>query len=173
MEENNGSSVIKKRLIAAAVAVGTVLGVAGVAGALTGQADDTTDSSTTSAQVDDDSSDIDADGAEANESGETDDEREGDHDGDRMADETPLEGMPGGGRHGDGDRKGGSDETPVTGDLATKLTAAAEEAVAGGTVDRIESEGNGYEAHMTSADGQEVEVHFDADLAVVDIEQGH
>lgn len=60
-----------------------------------------------------------------------------------------------------------------TGDEA-KLRAAALKAVPGGTVYRVETDaGDGeYEAHMTKADGSEVTVKFDKNLAVTQVESG-
>jgi hypothetical protein len=62
-------------------------------------------------------------------------------------------------------------EEPLSGDLATKVTATAEAAVPGGTVDRVETDAQGatYEAHMTDANGNHVTVTFDDSLGVVQI----
>jgi uncharacterized membrane protein YkoI len=67
-----------------------------------------------------------------------------------------------------------SDEKAVTAAQAATLKAAALKAVPGGTVYRIESDaGDGvYEAHMTKADGTEVTVKFDKNLAVTKVETG-
>jgi hypothetical protein len=61
-------------------------------------------------------------------------------------------------------------EEPLTGDLATQVTAAAEAAVPGGTVRRVETDAHGaaYEAHMTDADGNPVTVTFDENLDLVE-----
>lgn len=66
------------------------------------------------------------------------------------------------------------DEKAVTADQAAKLKAAALKAVPGGTVYRVETDGDGdaYEAHMTKADGSPVTVKFDENLAVVKVEEG-
>lgn len=66
------------------------------------------------------------------------------------------------------------DEKAVSADVAAKLKAAALKAVPGGTVYRIETDGDGdaYEAHMTEADGSLVTVKFDADFAVTEVEEG-
>lgn len=65
-------------------------------------------------------------------------------------------------------------EEPLTGDIAEQVTAAALEAVPGGTVERVETDGDGavYEAHLTDADGNPVTVTFDADVNVVEIQEG-
>ncbi len=68
-----------------------------------------------------------------------------------------------------------SDETPLTGDALTKVTAAAEAKVSGGTVIRVETDADGnakYEAHMTKADGTPVTVYVDEDFNVVSVESG-
>jgi hypothetical protein len=65
-------------------------------------------------------------------------------------------------------------EEPLTGDIADQVTAAALEAVPGGTIERVETDGDGavYEAHMTDADGNPVTVTFDADVNLVEIQEG-
>jgi uncharacterized membrane protein YkoI len=88
------------------------------------------------------------------------------------------EGGPGGGHGGHGGRGGhggGQGEEALTGDVATQVTAAAQAAVPGGTVDRVETDADGasYEAHMTDADGNRVTVTFDESFAVVEIQAGH
>ena len=58
-------------------------------------------------------------------------------------------------------------ETPLTGDVATQVTAAAQAAVPGGTIDRVETDNDGvYEAHVTKADGTHVIVQIGADYSV-------
>lgn len=66
------------------------------------------------------------------------------------------------------------DETPLTGDVADQVTAAALQAVPGGTVERVETDADGavYEAHMIDADGNPVTVTFDADLNVIETRTG-
>lgn len=66
------------------------------------------------------------------------------------------------------------DEKSVSAAVAAKLKAAALKAVPGGTVYRVEADaGDGvYEAHMTKADGTEVTVKFDKNLAVTKVETG-
>ena len=68
-----------------------------------------------------------------------------------------------------------SDETVLTGDTASKVTAAAEAKVPGGTVIRVETDADGnalYEAHMVDADGNPVTVYVDKDFGVVSVESG-
>ena len=76
----------------------------------------------------------------------------------------------GGGRgHGGGPHQAnGVTETALTGDDATKATAAAQAAVPGATVDRAETDADGaaYEVHMTKADGTKVTVKLDSNFAV-------
>ena len=52
------------------------------------------------------------------------------------------------------------------------MTAAAQGAVPGGTIDRVEtdSDGSPYEAHVTKADGTKVTVKVDANFAVSSID---
>ena len=75
-------------------------------------------------------------------------------------------------RHGPNAVRAG--ETVVTGANAATLKAAALKAVPGGTVYRIETDADGsaYEAHMTKADGSEVTVKFDKNLAVTAVQDG-
>jgi uncharacterized membrane protein YkoI len=68
-----------------------------------------------------------------------------------------------------------SDETLLTGDTAAKVRAAAQAAVPGGTIERVETDADGharYEAHMTKADRSRVTVYVDADFDVVSVESG-
>jgi hypothetical protein len=70
----------------------------------------------------------------------------------------------------------GITETLLTGDAASKVTAAAKEAVADGTIDRVENdaEGAAYEAHVTKADGSRVTVKIGEDFEVIEVEEdGH
>ena len=62
----------------------------------------------------------------------------------------------------------GVTETALTGDDAAKATAAAQAAVPGATVDRVETDADGaaYEAHMTKADGTRVTVKLDSNFTV-------
>jgi len=68
----------------------------------------------------------------------------------------------------------GITETLLTGDTATKVTEAAQGAVPGATVDRVENDAEGatYEAHMTKADGSRVTVKVNADFSVAGVEDG-
>jgi ABC-type transport system substrate-binding protein len=68
----------------------------------------------------------------------------------------------------------GITETLLTGDTATKVTAAAQAAVPDGTIERVETdaEGAAYEAHMVKADGSHVTVKLDASFTVTSIEDG-
>ncbi len=68
-----------------------------------------------------------------------------------------------------------SDETLLTGDAASKVSAAALAKVPGGTIERVETDADGnakYEAHMTKADGSRVTVYVNADFDVVSVESG-
>ena len=66
------------------------------------------------------------------------------------------------------------DEKAVTGDAAAKLKAAAQKAVPGGTVLRVETDSGDavYEAHMKKSDGSLVTVKFDKGYAVTGVEDG-
>jgi hypothetical protein len=68
----------------------------------------------------------------------------------------------------------GTKEELLTGDVADKVTAAANGAVAGGTIQRVENDAEGatYEAHMTTADGKQVTVKVNADFSVASVEDG-
>jgi len=66
-----------------------------------------------------------------------------------------------------------SDETLLTGDTLSKVTAAAQAKVPGGTIVRVETDADGnaaYEAHMTNAAGDEVTVYVDKSFNVVSVE---
>ena len=66
-----------------------------------------------------------------------------------------------------------SDETLLTGDTAAKVKSAALAEVSGGTIERVETDGDGhaaYEAHMTNADGERVTVYVDEQFDVVEVE---
>ena len=62
----------------------------------------------------------------------------------------------------------GKTETLLTGDDAAKATAAAQAAVPGATIERVETDADGavYEAHMTKADGSKVTVKMDSSFQV-------
>jgi hypothetical protein len=68
----------------------------------------------------------------------------------------------------------GITETLLTGDTATKAKAAAEAAVPGGTVQRVETdaEGAAYEAHVTKSDGTQVTIKMDSSFKVTGTENG-
>jgi hypothetical protein len=68
----------------------------------------------------------------------------------------------------------GITETLLTGDTAAKVTAAAQGAVPGATIDRVETdaEGAAYEAHMTKSDGSKVTVKVNSDFSVASTEDG-
>ena len=66
-----------------------------------------------------------------------------------------------------------SDETLLTGDSLSKVTAAAQAKVPGGTIIRVETDADGnaaYEAHMTNAAGEPVTVYVDKSFNVVSVE---
>ncbi len=65
-------------------------------------------------------------------------------------------------------------ETALTGDTAAKVKAAAEAAVPGGTVLRVEtdSDGSPYEAHVRKADGTFVTLKIDSSFQVTDTIEG-
>ena len=68
-----------------------------------------------------------------------------------------------------------ADETLLTGDAASKVRAAALARVAGGTIERVETDADGnakYEAHVTNADGSRVTVYVNADFEVVSVAPG-
>jgi uncharacterized membrane protein YkoI len=62
----------------------------------------------------------------------------------------------------------GPDETLLTGTTASRVKAAALQAVPGGTVIRVEtdSDGSPYEAHVTKSDGSVVTVKLDKNFKV-------
>ena len=65
-------------------------------------------------------------------------------------------------------------ETPLTGAAAEDASAAALEAVPGGTVLRVETDSDGggtYEAHVRKSDGTEVIVLMDEDFTVTSVEE--
>jgi hypothetical protein len=68
----------------------------------------------------------------------------------------------------------GTKETLLTGADADKATAAAQAAVPGGTIQRVETdaEGAAFEAHATKADGSQVTVKMDASFNVTGVEAG-
>lgn len=78
----------------------------------------------------------------------------------------PPDGAPPAGRHVGAN---GKREQALTGETAAKVKAAALKKVAGGTVERVETDvdhGSPYEAHVTKADGTQVEVLVNKDFEV-------
>jgi hypothetical protein len=68
-----------------------------------------------------------------------------------------------------------SDETVLTGDTASKVTAAAKAKVPGATIGRVETDADGhaaYEAHMVKAGGSRVTVYVNQQFEVVGTESG-
>ena len=68
----------------------------------------------------------------------------------------------------------GPGETLLTGSTADDVSAAALDAVPGGTIIRVETDSGGaaYEAHMRTSDGSVVTVTFDEDLNVTNTASG-
>jgi uncharacterized membrane protein YkoI len=68
----------------------------------------------------------------------------------------------------------GPGETLVTGSDLAKATAAANAAVPGATILRVETDSGGaaYEAHLKKADGSNVTVKFDASFNVTSTQEG-
>ena len=66
----------------------------------------------------------------------------------------------------------GQKEVLLTGDTADKVKAAAQAAVPGATIERVETdaEGSPYEAHMVKSDGTHVTVKVDSSYKVTNIE---
>jgi uncharacterized membrane protein YkoI len=63
----------------------------------------------------------------------------------------------------------GQREQPLSGETASKVKAAAEAKVSGGTVERVETDvdhGSPYEAHVRKSDGTELEVLVNKDFQV-------
>ncbi|CAN7361060.1 hypothetical protein LJR027_001976 [Terrabacter sp. LjRoot27] len=66
-----------------------------------------------------------------------------------------------------------SDETLLTGDVAAKVTAAAEAKEPTATIERVETDSDGvYEAHMVRTDGTHITVQVDASFTVTDVQEG-
>ncbi|HET7801304.1 MAG TPA: hypothetical protein VFL38_12855 [Humibacillus xanthopallidus] len=66
-----------------------------------------------------------------------------------------------------------SDEKLLTGDTATKVTAAAKAKEPGATIERVETDSDGvYEAHMVRADGTPITVQVDASFTVTGVQEG-
>jgi hypothetical protein len=68
---------------------------------------------------------------------------------------------------------GHAGETPLTGDIATKVQAAALAKYAGATIDRLETDSDGvYEAHIVTTDGSELIVQVGKDFTVTGTQTG-
>jgi uncharacterized membrane protein YkoI len=68
----------------------------------------------------------------------------------------------------------GKQEQPLSGETASKVKAAAEAKVSGGTVERVETDvdhGSPYEAHVRRSDGTELEVLVNDDFAVTAVNE--
>jgi hypothetical protein len=77
--------------------------------------------------------------------------------------------------HSDGALPQRADETVLTGDTASKVTAAAEAKVPGATIERVETDADGhaaYEAHMVKSDGSRITVYVNKQFEVVGTEDG-
>jgi hypothetical protein len=77
--------------------------------------------------------------------------------------------------HSDGALPQRSDETVLTGDTASKVTAAAKAMVPGATIERVETDADGhaaYEAHMVESDGSRITVYVNKQFEVVGDEDG-
>ena len=70
-------------------------------------------------------------------------------------------------------RDAGNGEKPLTGSTLAKVTAAVEAKYPGATIDRAETDSDGvYEAHITTADGDELIVQVGKDFAVTGTQTG-
>jgi uncharacterized membrane protein YkoI len=70
----------------------------------------------------------------------------------------------------------GQREQPLSGETATKVKAAAEAKVSGGTVERVETDvdhGSPYEAHVRKSDGTELEVLVNKNFKVTAVNDMH
>jgi uncharacterized membrane protein YkoI len=77
--------------------------------------------------------------------------------------------------HSDGALPQRSDETVLTGDTASKVTAAAKAKVPGATIERAETDADGhaaYEVHMVKSDGSRITVYVNKQFEVVGTEDG-
>jgi outer membrane lipoprotein SlyB len=67
----------------------------------------------------------------------------------------------------------GKQEQALTGETAAKVKAAAEKKVAGGTIERVETDvdtGSPYEAHVRKSDGSEVVVYVNRSFEVTSVD---
>ena len=79
----------------------------------------------------------------------------------------------GGRHHRPGGPGGHAGETALTGEQAERATAAAQAAVPGGTIKRVETDADGaaFEAHVEKADGTHVTVKMDENFNVTGVEE--
>jgi hypothetical protein len=76
-----------------------------------------------------------------------------------------------GGRSGGHHGGPGAGEEPLTGDTADSVEAAVLEEYPDATIERLETDSDGvYEAHITTADGDEITVELDEDFVVTGTE---
>ncbi len=89
--------------------------------------------------------------------------------------DTGPHGIPGGlGGPGGAVGSGGAGEEPLTGATLTKVTDAVLAEYPGASIDRAETDDGGvYEAHVTTADGDELIVLVGKDFAVTGTDTGH
>jgi hypothetical protein len=160
---NPNPSRFRRRAVTAAAIIATCVGAAGVASAAFGPTVTDSSTATTSALVGQTDTTTPTDDTTDDTPNDSTDDSTTDAPDDATTDDAD----------GRGDRSASTEEQ-LTGDVADKVTAAALEAVPGGTVVRVETDDDGaaYEAHMTDADGNEVTVTFDESFAVVEIQEG-
>jgi hypothetical protein len=147
-EQRSTAMELSKRqrwLMTGAAALGIAVGAAGIAGAATNGSSSTSDSTATTVPAASENSGTGS--GSGNGSGSMPDPRSVAH---------------------------GPNETVLTGDTADKVTAAANAAVPGATVLRVEtdSEGSPYEAHMQKSDGSIVTVKIDSNFNVTETIDG-
>jgi hypothetical protein len=87
----------------------------------------------------------------------------------------PEQGLPPRDPSKGGHTANGITEEVLTGDTAAQVTAAAQAAMPGATIERVENDAEGavYEAHMVKSDGSHVTVKLDASFNVTGIEDGY
>ena len=67
-----------------------------------------------------------------------------------------------------------ADETPLTGDALSSVKAAVLDEYPDATFQRVETDSGGvYEAHITTADGDELTVALDETYAIIGARTGH
>ena len=65
------------------------------------------------------------------------------------------------------------DEQLLTGDIAARVTAAAQAEEPGATIERVETDSEGvYEAHMVREDGTRITLQIDKSYAVTNVQKG-